>query len=202
MPERKKNSRADQARSRAEYLFAFYYALGPERSLLLLQRRWAELGHRIAINTLKNYSAHYDWQRKVQELDIRLSEERNTESVREVMAMNDRTARLARGLQGLVTQALFNLQTEMQVDGGVSFKMPPKDMGDLLAQAQRIERLAMGEATERSEVAMQIWNMVALNVATIFMDINDVVDSQERVRLFATRMDEFIERQLVPAANV
>ena len=72
----KVNQGAAQRRSESFYLV--YAALGPSRSLTKLQKTLADLGLKISANTLKSYSARYNWQHRAELVDgVDLGEQRD-----------------------------------------------------------------------------------------------------------------------------
>ena len=59
------------AKRRAGSYYLLYAALGRDRSLSKLQEALADLGLPVSLNTLKSYSASYDWQGRASFVDQR-----------------------------------------------------------------------------------------------------------------------------------
>lgn len=96
------------------------------------------------MNTLKRWSARYDWQRRVQEYDRQRAREEEALRRQEIEEMNRRHIALA-----LENQRRAVLVIERLIQQG---KLNAWAAVNLLKQSVDLERLARGAATERQEV--------------------------------------------------
>ena len=167
-----------------DYLFGVYYQIGPERSLEKMAELCAGMGLKIGLSSLKRYSYTFGWQQRVMEVDAKYQEERDAQHAQAIQTMNDRQAGIGRAMQGLGAQGLRNIQASL---------LNPSEITSLTREGVRIERLAMGEATSRSEVAIQVVNRVILAIVDLFNQINNINNADERKRQFALGADHIIE---------
>ena len=133
-------SNQQAAQRRAESYYLLYAALGHDRSLSKLRETLADLGLSVSLNTLKSYSANYDWQGRAGFLD-----QRNTslEHANLPAEMNERHARLGIALQTVAGKRLETIDaSELSVG----------DAPRLAKAGVDIERLATGQANERYEL--------------------------------------------------
>jgi hypothetical protein len=183
-------SRRDTATKRAESLVLLYHALGPTRSLERLTRHLAGLGLGTSLKTLKTYSANYDWQARVRELDQAQAETQQAEHLQLISDMNSNQARLGAALQSVSALSLRNIS--------VNPILSARDTGYLAEVGSRLERLARGEATTRQEVAVQMVAPLIQNIVVLFQDINAITDPARRLREFGMGADRILEEAIGP----
>ena len=188
-------SRRDTATKRAESLMLLYHALGPTRSLERLARYIAGLGLRTSLKTLKTYSANYDWQARIRELDQAQVESQQAEHIQLVAEMNNNQARLGAALQNVSVQGLRHISQNPTT-------MTPRDTGYLAEVGSRLERLARGEATTRQAVAHEMISPVIYNIVQLFQQINIYEDVEQRQREFAVGCDVILEQAVGPLGGV
>jgi len=190
---------AKQARcqEKADVLFVMYQQMGPERSLEALAGICAKVGLRgTALNTLKRYSVMFDWQRRLLELTVRLREERETDTLRQIDKMNEQHIKVSQGLLSLAVAGIQYHQQELQRKQAqglpANLRLNIQDIVRLVAQAQTGERLARGQATSRSEVMVEVIGTFVHEFALIFIAVNEVADPAERKREYIRRSDEML----------
>lgn len=162
--------------------------MGPVRSLTALSGLVADLGLRISPNSLKRYSVEYGWQERVRAYDAERQAVEETPAA-QVLRMNERQAALGQSAQDIARQAFAAiLGTRGQVE-----MISPTDAIRLAKDGQQIERLAMGEATSRTEIALQVYAELVTAVAEVFIEANALPDADARARRFALGAQALIE---------
>jgi hypothetical protein len=185
------------SKSRFDLYFHAYHQLGPTRSLRRLQRELRSSGIETSIGTLKRLSTRYDWQARIADLDVEARKRLHEQDVAGTMAMHDRHAQLGRAMQGAAGSALQRLlANDARLSG-----LKPTDIARLIELGLRAERSAVGVATDRRDIAIDVWNDVVIIVARLFLDINDEPDERTRARLFARRLDRIIDERLAQYAK-
>lgn len=175
--------------TRQQAWFLVYYQMGVERSLENLRLLLGEIGVKVSSFTLESYSARFGWQAKIAEMDEK-ARQRTMERVLDTkVEMNLRHVTLARALGGVASAALMELRgNPKEISGGEAARM--------LEIAQKMERLAVGEVTERREVVVSIINVLVKAVVALFMEVNALPDPQERIDRFAFGFDEAVDKYL------
>lgn len=179
-------------RSASDVLFAFYYELGPDRSLAALVAHLLNLGVRISLSTLKRYSAQDHWIERVAELDDRAARRLEGGNLKAKLALHDRQGQLARALQGAggaALQQLISDQSRLQ-------DMKPADIARLLELGMRTEREATVGSNDRRRLAMSMANLVTQEVVALFERVNSITDEGNRARSFATGLDALVDEHL------
>lgn len=171
---------------RANLFYALYAQMGVGRSIDGLSALTTTLGIPVARNTLARYSTQYGWQAQVAALDARRAEVEDSPAAR-VLAMNDRQANLGRMAQHLALRA-FEAITK-QTDS-----IAPGEAIRLAKDGQHIERLAMGEATSRSDLAITIYNDLVPAFVVVVRDAVNIPEIPQDVR-------EIVFRRLGPAID-
>ena len=159
------------ARERAQIAFGLYIQLRP-RSIARLHEQLAAIGVRISLATLKRYSTRFHWQKQVDELEEEAARGQREVGVAHLVAMQDRHAQLARAVQGAGGSALAKLvSSDQRLDD-----MRPGEIARLLELGLRAERRAVGEATDRRDIAVGIWNSVTVEMVGLFGQVQDEPD--------------------------
>jgi len=182
-------------KARAEVYFLAYYELGPERSLEKLREKFASYGLKKALNTYKNYSADFGWQQKVIELDAKLQAEREQKAQQGIIEMNERQAKYGRGIQAIGTAIMAHFNTVIREKG----ELPgtANDLVTLMEKGSRIERLAMGEATDRVEAISLVWNVMVVRIQEIFREVvSDYPFAEDIAEQFDARVNEYRSQKL------
>lgn len=185
------------APERAEIIFSLYHQLGPERSLRRLHWELQALGVRIGLATIKRYSVRFGWQRRADDLEAEAVRRQRERTIGDLLAMQDRHAQLARALQGAGGTALQKLMTSEPRLG----KMSASDIARLVEAGLKAERHAVGEATDRREIAVETWNSVTTEMVAVFNEVNDDPDPVARARLFARGVDRAVDRYLAEVTD-
>ena len=178
--------------SAANVLFSLYYQAGAERSLARLHSDLRSLGVDTSLTTLKRYSAKFDWQGRIARLDEEASHRDDARSLERIAGMNERQSQLGRSLQGAAATAV---QTLLR-DGSRLRDVTPGELSRLADVGTRLERLAMGEATERQDLIVGAWNTVVQDIVQLFRTINVLPDEGSRAAAFAHGLDDLIDRQI------
>jgi hypothetical protein len=177
--------------SRSE-LFFHIYKEQRERSLRRLQAELIASGVSVSLSTLKRYSRQCDWQARLTELESEARTQQRKQDVADMMAMHDRHAQLGRAMQGAAGSALQRLlANDSRLSG-----LKPSDIARLIDLGLRAERSAVGVASDRRDIAVDVWNDVVITVVPLFLDINEEPDPRTRARLFARRLDRIVDEHL------
>ena len=189
-----KPNRQEIRRQRAETYFWIYYNM-PDRSLDKLCEMCSSIGLKRHINTFKNYSVDFNWQQKLVEMDAKLREAREQKQIARIEEMNERQALDFRNAQALARAGMSLIARDFKDSGKLD--MSPQDIMTWLEKGAKGERLAMGEATERFEAMLYVYNAMILAVAHIFSDVNVLKDERERDRQFRLKVDELRHTKLI-----
>ena len=180
-----------QVRAKAEQYFAIYCQLGVARSLKAVREALADMSVSVSHATMERYSKDYEWVRRAAEFDtavtVRVQERQEERAADGVVLMNTRQAALGRALQGKAAQGLQTLQQDLLGAG---------DVAAMARDGVKIERLAMGEATSRQELAVLVINPVIQEIVALFVRVNDLADPELRKREFAVGADAIIAGHL------
>lgn len=147
-------------RTRHREAFNRYWSLGPGRSIdalhAELQRNFRQHGFRRPphIRTLFEWSARYHWQARIAQLEAEAHEADRAAQLEAIHEMNERQAREGLALQEKALRRLTQLAPEeLSADALIrAFLAGPK-----------LERLARGEATDRTELEGELRNGIDLS---------------------------------------
>ena len=182
-------------RQRAETFFWIYYHIGPDRSLEKLHEICAKVGLKRALSTFKDYSAKFDWQNKLIEIDTKLKEERELSHIGQVQDMNESQAKDARNMRAIARAGMSAYAKMIQTVGSID--LSPQDIATLMREGTKIERLAMGEATDRLESMLFVYNVMIYAIGDIFKEINSIKNQDERARIYGQKVDELRYTKLI-----
>jgi hypothetical protein len=174
------------AQRRAESYYLLYASMGSDRSLSKLQETLSDLGLKVALGTLKNYSATYRWQDKSEGLDRRSTD---IERLGAMDSSSERQVRLGRVMQELAKERMDGFIER----GGY---LSPGDIVRFMKVGVDIERLAMGVPMERVELITSILSPVVYDIVDAFAAVNKMDDPQQRINEFARRADAIIDSHL------
>jgi uncharacterized protein YydD (DUF2326 family) len=173
-------------KARADSFFIFFSMLGSDRSLEKLHSYVTKMGLKISLTSLKRYSAKYGWQEKLQEVNEQAHEIALTENKVDKVEMNLRQARAGEALQALGEKGVRVLNGKVQ---DISFS----DVGSLIEKGVKVERLAVGEATERKEIARYAYTVMARQIADIFKHVAERYEMpQSAINEFAAAANQLI----------
>ncbi len=196
-----KLSKHQVQKERANAMFGLYYELGPGRSLQILHDKLAYLGLKLALNTLKTYSVQGQWQSRVIEMDAKVKIEQERNQVNRIIKMNEEQALAGRLMRSIGTQEFARLQRRVQKaidmakEKGKNIDLAflsPEQAATLIIQGSRVERMAMGQPTERKEMVVTLWNVFAVQVAPIFKEAMAQAqgNTDKAAEIFADKFDE------------
>lgn len=172
-------------RERAESFFIFYSLMGFDRSLVSLHKYVTEMGLEISLTSLKRYSTKYGWAKRLQDIDASAESLAATQHVKDVEQMNVRQVKFGTALQKMGHEGLRQLVDRIPT-------MTFNDAGVLIERGVKVERLAMGEATDRRELTVQIVEPLVRQIVALFEQVNVLVDENARARQFAIGADSII----------
>jgi len=169
------------AQQRADTYYMVYLALGRERSLSKLHETLTGLGLDVSLNTLKNYSTKHEWQRHSS-----ISDERNTalEETNLTTMMNERHVLRGAAMQALAMRLLETLDPA---------QLSVRDAVSLIRVGVDVERLAMGVATARTEVFVELVGPAIQDIVATFSTVNVIEDPEARLRAFVEKADGIIQ---------
>lgn len=206
---KKKNRPQPRVALKAEQFFSLYYALGPNRSLILLRERASSVGlkPRPALSTIKAWSSGFNWQERVVELDAETQRANTAEQVRAIHRMNQDHATIgAAGVQfaafslDRMTRQL-RLAKACEACGIAPLDVSAQDTARIMDVFAKWQRLAMGEVTDRTEIAITIWNLIIMEITQLFLAVNIYEDGEKRKREMTLGIDEIVTRHLTALAG-
>jgi hypothetical protein len=190
-----KNHKA-RTRERAESMFIVYWRMGRERSLENLAKLCNALGVKISLNTLSNYSRDYEWQRRLLERETCDKQQIESEIIAQVGVMNQQHIELARSILNIVSggiqKYLDELKQKQERGEPETLDISPLELVRLLEGAQKIERLARGEAITIADLKIQVIGDLVRQIALIFMSVNDLPTPEDRKREFIRKCDDIL----------
>lgn len=60
----------------------------------------------------------------------------------------------------------------------------------------KAERRAVGEAADRRDISLEIWNVVTTEMVALFNEVNSEPESEARAGLFARAVDRLVDTHL------
>jgi len=177
---------------RVTLFFQAYVQLGDKRSLSRLRAVLLEAGIEISVASLKRYSKQYRWRMQIVELEKSGRQQAAKTAGESILAMQERHTQLARAMQGAggsALQRLLGSDTRLAV-------LKPSDITRLIDLGLKSERHALGAATDRREMAIEIFNDLVVDLVAVFKDVNDEPEPRLRARLFARNVDRLVTNRL------
>ena len=175
------------AKQRSDAYFDIYMMMGPQRSIEKLHKVLADSGLRIALNTLKNYSAKHGWQVRLEEAQAQLAAQLASRDVQLIEDMNTKPAQLGAAMQSVSSSKIDAIALDPT-------QMTPRDAGYLGDVGAKLERLARGEATSRQELQVQVIAPVVQNIVQLFQQVNTIEDPDRRLLEFGLGADRILEQ--------
>lgn len=170
-----------------------YLAQGPGRSLTRLHAELIAEGHSVHVKTVQRWSHRHDWQTHAKAHDARQRESQDVSVVSRAIAMEGRHVELGRELQRMALVWAQKLQEE-------GHPLTPTEVARWAEAGVRIERLAVGAATSRTEVNVQVWSQLLVQVGALFEQvIMPVLPQGQRdvvARQLANGLNEFRDTAL------
>ena len=125
------------------HAFERYWRLGPERSIERLHAAMEAEAKAPSLRTLYGWSSRYRWQDRVADLERRARAADDEARIQAIREMQERQAKEGLLLQQRGTQWLAQINDE---------QASPEAAIRAVVEGARLERLARGEATERTEI--------------------------------------------------
>ncbi len=187
-----------KARERADALFVVYYKMGPERSLESLQKVCSVMGLKMALSSFKRFSVKYDWQRRVMEKVVAEREQTEKDALAQIDKMNEEHIKVNKGLMSLAIAGINYWQDQLEKKKAEGKKLTlnfkPGDIIGFVKQGQIGERLARGQATNRSEIIVEVIGTFVQEFALIFKQVNIIADPTEREEEYVRLFDESLQK--------
>ena len=158
------------AKKNHQAFFDLYLMMGPDRSLARLKETLAELGLVITLNTLKNYSVRYHWQQRLSDAEERAQAQQQESDASTLITMNDRQANLGEVTQRLAAHYLTQTFDQVRLDPS-SVRGTSLDIARLLEAGSKLERLARGEVTNRTEARTQAYSVMVHQISEVFINV-------------------------------
>ena len=179
-----------QARTveKANLLFGLYVALGAGRSLAAVCDIAQSAGVKTSATTLEGYSADFHWQKRLAAVEAEVAD---AEAALTIADMNLRQAALGQAMQDAGAHTVKAIDKNKEI-------VDPTDAARLIDSGSKLQRLAMGEATSRSEVINDTLTAIVKDIIALFLAVNQLADRDDRTREFGTGADAIIGRH-VPA---
>lgn len=194
--------RAAAMEARANTLCIIYYQMGLGRSLKSLFNYMTSVGLKTSLNTLKRYSAKYNWQEKVLEMNKDRQKEQEIEASKEITEANRVQASFGKALiqtamVGLGTwqEKIKNAKNNLKVGDILSIPMTTDEMLAMAAAGVKMQRIALGQETDKKMIIMQVNNNWSIQISAIFLAINSIQDEKQRKIEFAHRLDALYRDQ-------
>ena len=191
-----KKSNQVAAQQRADNFFDIYIMLGEERSLTKLQDVLADGGLQVSLNTLKNYSSNFNWQLRLQTAHDTAMAQKAEETAKSLEGMNTRQANLGGLAQSLAGRNLRNSFMQMEANPE-QIIWSPADIARMMTEGARLERLARGEVTSRSEARIQAYSVMVNQIVGVFAEVANIYDlPQQAIDEFVRRADVLVDNAL------
>ena len=149
--------------------------LGHDRSLSKLHSVLANLGLHMTLNTLKNYSARHDWQLRLRNAEESAQAQKQEQDTAMLITMNERQAGLGELSQRLAAHYLTQTFNQVLADP-TAVQGTSQDIARLMEAGSRLERLARGEVTNRTEARVQAYSVMVSQIAQVFINVARVYD--------------------------
>jgi hypothetical protein len=146
------------------------------------------------VNTVSEYAVRFRWTERVAELDRQAEAASSDGVLGSVLEANARHVSLARALQGVALTGIRNVTANdpRLEDESIASLSRTADIGI------KAERLALGQATDRREVAVTVINEITVAIVALFVAIEDY-EPAERRRRFVEGMDVIQDGAVVAA---
>lgn len=183
-------ARQDLANKQSTWLLLVYQAMGRSRSLERLQRLLAVDGQQFSLTTLKTYSARYDWQARVREMDERDAVTEQARHIQVIGDMNEVQAHLGKTFQNISADSLQLISLNPSA-------LSPRDTVAFAEVGSKLERLARGEATTRTDARVHAYTVVVDQIVEVFAGIvRDHELPQGAIDAFISGTDAVVNRAL------
>ena len=180
-----------------EVFFELYLMMGEKRSLPKLRSILASLGLRMTLNTVKNYSVRYGWQLRLQTALESAQAQQRDKDMNLAVWMNDRQAQLGEASLSLARHYIDQTLQRIEADPS-SVQGTSQDIARLIDSGSRLERLARGEVTNRTEARIQAYSVVVSQISEVFINVARVYDfPPDAIEDFTRGADAVVRNALV-----
>ena len=180
MPDRK-------ASAKAELCFLAYTLLGNDRTIARVVEACKIVGVQVSQSTLEKYSARYHWIERVAEVETQARTQTQRALVRTVAEMNEGQAVGGHAMQAWAMENAAALRKAGEA-------LDAKDIVAVHREGREAERLALGEATGRTEHITITLNTIIQEIGTVFISTNDMALPADRARAYADGADAVLRR--------
>ena len=192
------NGRQLLAKQRADAIFEIYCTMRGKRSLTHLQKLLADRGLVLTLNTLKNYSAKYDWQVRLARAHEMTQAHIEQNITSTLVDMNERQATLGELAQTLSKKGMWDILSSAQRDVNGAVNLSGADVTRLMAEGSRLERLARGEVTTRTEARIHAYSEMVTQIVQVFANVSSAYQlPQAAIDDFARGADAIVNAALV-----
>jgi hypothetical protein len=182
MATRKKNPLILAKENRIEAYFSVYFGMGATRSIRKLSETLKVMGaENTSTTTLERYSRLGQWQERIQQAYQRAQEEIAASMTLDIQEANLAEARLGRDMRVKSGAALAHIDAK---------DISPAEAVSLGREGVKMERLALGLAITQQEVAVLLINEYIHKVMTLYIEVNEIEDPEERLRAFTLGADQ------------
>jgi len=158
------------AKRNHQAFFDIYLMMGKERNLAKLHSVLADLGLTLTLNTLKNYSVRYGWQQRLQTAQAAAQAQQQQQDTHALVTMNERQASLGELSQRLAAHYLTQTFQQVLADPA-AVQGNSQDIARLMESGSRLERLARGEVTNRTEARVQAYSVMVAQISEVFVNV-------------------------------
>ena len=156
-------------KQQADKFFDIYMLMGADRSITKLHNLLTEGGVSISLTTLKNYSSFYDWQGRLVAADQATEARGDEQRMQKLLDMNEKQAALGDLAQRLSFRSFRGMFDQMLDDP--TYRLTAADSARLMAEGSKLERLARGEVTDRTEARRQAYTVVVDQIVEVFATV-------------------------------
>ena len=192
--------KANQVRSRefADFCFDVYLTMEPPRSLKRLGELLAEHSIKISHTTLREYSRHFGWQKRLSDAAEIAKRSPVLKAADHLVSMAEKHAE-----NGRIMQYFANTFLSAQLkDGPKKRRVNVGDLARLMVDGSKLERLALGEATDRTEVRLEAFNLVVAQVIDVFTEVAHTYQIPDAaVRDFAHGAEKVVNQAMAQAES-
>jgi hypothetical protein len=170
MPISKTGMNQTAVKQKADGFFDIYVFMGADRSLERLHALLTEGGLKISLTSLKGYSGTYDWQGRIREAEAATRQQADIHRLQTLEAMNEKQAFLGEMAQRLSAKGIADTFDRLSLDP-TSVQLTPSDIARLMTEGSKLERLARGEVTDRTEARIHAYTVVVDQIVQVFAGV-------------------------------
>lgn len=200
---------------RADALLTVYLGLGTQRTIKAAWDVAGSMGYTLSLKTVERYSRQFDWQARAAAFDAERRAVEATGIMRTAQQADAAHASLGRLMQTVSQQALETRLAKPRAKPGDADAVdddadPPvtpapltgTEIARLADVGMRNERLALGLATDRREVIMELTNALTFEITTVFQQVLMYVPEDKRpdaAAVYADGLDRVMQQRRLAA---